>query len=59
MLATLQDHESKLLGDQIETAWNSELKNSKHPSLWRVNVRIGWKDFTYLSIVFLVSEISR
>lgn len=53
MYENLKGHESSMLGDKLQKAWNHEVKNKKNPSLWLAIISVfGFELF--LNAVFLV-----
>lgn len=56
LYSPLPEHESSMLGDRLEKAWNKEL-TKKNPSFWRALSRAFFLNFFALSILWFFCEI--
>lgn len=55
LFGPLPEHESGMLGDRLEKAWNKEMI-LLNPSLWRALCRVFLSNFLMLSILWLIWE---
>lgn len=59
MYETCKEHESKLLGNQLEAAWKEQLEKSKDPSLMWALCKVFKTDIFIYGFVNLLFELSK